>query len=82
MSGIGKDIPPFSIATGKNCVAALNAAGLRRAGFSPVLRSEIKSAFELLYGSGLNSRQALEEARKRVWGSEAAVFWDFVASST
>src|SRR5262249_3882261 len=62
ISGAGKDIPPFSIAIGKNCVAAINVVGLRRAGFSQPLRDEVKRAFELLYRSGLNSSEALEEA--------------------
>jgi UDP-N-acetylglucosamine acyltransferase len=81
ISGIGKDIPPFSIAIGKNGIAALNVVGLRRAGFNQALRNEVKSAFELLYRNGLNSSQALEEARKRVWAPETMIFWDFVAGS-
>src|SRR5260370_21691789 len=37
ISGIGKDIPPFSIANGKNSVAALNFIRLRRGGCKPAL---------------------------------------------
>jgi len=81
ISGVGKDVPPFSIAIGKNCVAALNVIGLRRAGFNSPLLNEVKGAFELLYHSGLNSSQALEEAGKRVWAPETMIFWDFVAAS-
>jgi UDP-N-acetylglucosamine acyltransferase len=81
ISGIGKDIPPFSIAIGKNSVAALNVIGLRRAGFSQALRSEVKNAFELLYRSGLNAKQALEEAEKRTWAPETMIFWNFVATA-
>ena len=69
-SGVGKDIPPFSIAIGKDGIAALNIIGLRRAGFGPALRKEMKSAFDLLYGNGLNVKQALEEAEKRTWLTE------------
>jgi UDP-N-acetylglucosamine acyltransferase len=53
ISGVGKDVPPFSIAIGKNCVAALNVIGLRRAGFNQALRNEVNSAFELLYHPGI-----------------------------
>jgi UDP-N-acetylglucosamine acyltransferase len=80
-SGVGKDIPPFSIAIGKNSIAALNVIGLRRAGFGPALRKEIKSAFDLLYRSGLNAKQALEEAEKRTWLPETMTFWNFVATT-
>ena len=80
-SGIGKDIPPFSIAIGKNNIAALNVIGLRRAGFNSVLCDEIKSAFDLLYQSRLNTKQALGEAEKRNWLPETMKFWDFVSTT-
>ena len=80
-SGIGKDIPPFSIAIGKNNIAALNVIGLRRAGFNSVLCDEIKSAFDLLYQSRLNTKQALGEAEKRNWLPETMKFWNFVATT-
>ena len=80
-SGIGKDIPPFSIAIGKNSIAALNVAGLRRAGFNSVLCDEIRSAFDLLYRSGLNATQALGEAEKRNWLPETMKFWNFVSTT-
>ena len=81
ISGIGKDIPPFSIAIGRDGVAALNVIGLRRAGFNQALRNEAKSAFDLLYRSGLNFTRALEEGGKRVWAPEIKIFWDFVATT-
>ena len=80
-SGVGKDIPPFSIATGKDSIAALNVIGLRQAGFAPALCEEMKSAFDLLYRSGLNTKQALEEAEKRTWSPETMTFWNFVATT-
>jgi UDP-N-acetylglucosamine acyltransferase len=81
LSGIGKDIPPFSIAMGRDAVSAINVIGLRRAGFGPALRKEAKDAFTLFYMSGLNSTQALEEAKKRSWSKEISLFWDFAATS-
>jgi UDP-N-acetylglucosamine acyltransferase len=81
VSAVSKDIPPYSIAVGKNSVTAINVIGLRRAGFNAGLRNEIKSAFELFYRSGLNSKQSLEEAAKRVWATETMTFWNFVATS-
>jgi UDP-N-acetylglucosamine acyltransferase len=81
LSRIGKDIPPYTIATGTNAVAAINVVGLRRAGYGPALRKEVKEAFSLFYTSGLNASQAQEESRKRSWSTEVGFFWDFIASS-
>jgi UDP-N-acetylglucosamine acyltransferase len=81
LSGVSKDVPPFSIAIGKNTVSGMNVVGLRRAGYSPELRKEAKNAFELLYRSGLNASQALEEAKKRPWSNEVSLFWNFIATS-
>src|SRR3984893_5501000 len=81
ISGVGKDVPPFAIATGKNAIAAINVIGLRRAGYGAALRKEVKEAFTLFYGSGLNSSQAQEESGKRSWSKEVSVFWTFVATS-
>jgi UDP-N-acetylglucosamine acyltransferase len=81
ISGVGKDVPPFAIATGKDGVAAINTIGLRRAGYGSALRKEVKEAFTLLYRSGLNASQAREESGKRSWSKEVSVFWTFVATS-
>lgn len=81
ISGFGKDLPPFVIGTGLNKVVGLNVIGLKRAGFSAEDRAEIKAAFRLLYESGLNVSQALEEARARSWREPAQTFFDFVAAA-
>lgn len=77
-SGFGQDIPPFVIGAQRNEVAGLNVIGLRRAGFSPAERDEIKRAFRLLYRSGLNARQALERSREMEWGALGREFFEFV----
>lgn len=76
-----KDIPPFLVATGENSVVGLNSIGLRRAGLPADARKEIRSAFKLLYQSGLNVSQALEAAAREAWGSEGSLFFDFVRES-
>jgi|SRR5271166_1352710 len=81
LSGIGKDVPPFAIAAGRNSVSAINVIGLRRAGYGPALRNEIKDAFNLFYRSGLNASQAEQEATQRSWSPEVSIFWDFVSST-
>ena len=80
-SGFGKDIPPFTTAAERNGIAGLNVIGLRRAGFPASTRTEIKSAFNLLYRSGLNITQALAAAKEQAWGAEAEEFFGFVAAA-
>jgi UDP-N-acetylglucosamine acyltransferase len=80
-SGFGKDIPPFVIAAERNSVFALNVVGLRRAGFSAQQRDEIKAAFKLLYGSGLNLTQAIEKAASMKFGRAGREFFEFVANA-
>jgi len=81
ISGYGKDLPPYVIGAEINGIAGLNVIGLRRAGFTGDERKEVKDAFSLLFRSGLNVSQALEEAGKRIWGEKTQPFWDFVASA-
>jgi UDP-N-acetylglucosamine acyltransferase len=80
-SAFGKDIPPFVIAAERNSVFALNIVGLRRAGFSTKERDEIKTAFKLVYLSGLNVSQALRKAAPMNLGAPAREFLDFVANA-
>jgi UDP-N-acetylglucosamine acyltransferase len=77
----GMDIPPYLVAYGTNLVAGLNAIGLKRAGFSPETRKEIRKAFQLLYREGRNVSQALEEAKGMTWSPEVQSFWEFVAAA-
>lgn len=82
-AGIGKDIPPFCIAAGVhlNTIAGLNVIGLRRAGFTPDQRRQIKRAFDLLYRAGLNFRAVPEAIRSEFADGPALEIADFVAAS-
>jgi UDP-N-acetylglucosamine acyltransferase len=80
-SAFSKDIPPYTMAAERNGVAGLNIVGMRRAGFSPEQRAEIKEAFALLYRRGFNVTQALVAAGERAWGPEAQGFFDFVGAA-
>jgi UDP-N-acetylglucosamine acyltransferase len=75
-----KNLPPFLIAA-KNHVYGVNILGLRRAGFSPAERDEIKRAFKLLYRSELNTKQALEKAAEMEFGPVGREFFEFVADA-
>jgi UDP-N-acetylglucosamine acyltransferase len=75
-----KNLPPF-LSAAKNEVYGFNIVGMRRANFSGAERDEIKRAFKLLYRSGLNTKQALEEAAKTVFGPVGREFFEFVANA-
>jgi UDP-N-acetylglucosamine acyltransferase len=76
-----KDVPPFCIALGVNEICGLNAVGLRRAGFTPEQRLELKRIYRLLFRSGKNLREAVAEAQKDFSGTTAKVLIDFVANT-
>lgn len=80
-SAFSKDIPPFVIAAERNYVFGLNVIGLRRAGFSPQERDEVKAAFKLIYASGLNVGEAIAKASSMTVGPAAREFIDFVAAA-
>ena len=75
-----QNLPPF-LSAAKNEVYGFNIVGLRRANFSAAEREEIKRAFKLLYRSGLNTRQALEQAAAAEFGPVGREFFDFVAKA-
>ncbi|MBE7413110.1 MAG: acyl-ACP--UDP-N-acetylglucosamine O-acyltransferase [Leptospiraceae bacterium] len=68
-----KDIPPYSTADGNPAsVIGLNTVGLKRAGFKPEIRDEIKKVYKLIYHSKLNTSQALAEIQKADFKSAEA----------
>ena len=83
MSGISKDVPPFCMTEPLkvNRVLGLNVVGLRRAGFTAEQRREIKSAFRILYQSGLNTTDAVVRLREEFRSGPAAEFAEFVDAS-
>ena len=63
MSGLAsttKDIPPFVLQQGYNCVTGLNIVGVRRAGFSAESIAALREAFRILYKEGRTLRAAVE----------------------
>lgn len=82
LSAFNKDIPPFVICGGRPGVAlGVNVVGLRRAGVSAAVRDEIKTAFKLLYRSGLNVSQAVEEMKKTLRSEEVRHMIRFIEES-
>ncbi len=63
ISGLGsttKDVPPFILQQGYNCVTGLNLVGLRRAGLSHESINSLREAFRILYKEGRTLSSALE----------------------
>lgn len=82
LSACNKDIPPYMVVGGRpGIVLGINVVGLRRAGFSAAVREEIKSAYKLLYRSGLNVTQAVEEIKKSFKSAEVQHLVNFVETS-
>jgi UDP-N-acetylglucosamine acyltransferase len=79
LSACNKDIPPYMVVGGRpGVVLGINVVGLRRAGFSADVREEIKTAYKLLYRSGMNVSQALEEIKKNLHSEEVKHLVTFV----
>jgi len=80
-AAISKDLPPFTIARGNNGMCGLNVIGLRRAGFTPEQRMELKRLYRLLFRSRLPLKAALEQAGQPAPDSPAARLIEFVAAT-
>jgi UDP-N-acetylglucosamine acyltransferase len=81
-AAISKDLPPFTVARGGNGICGLNTVGLRRAGFTPEQRLELKQVYRTLFRAGKNLHAALSEARKEFSSPPALVMLDFLAGSS
>ena len=60
LGSVTKDIPPFVIQQGYNCVSGLNLVGLRRAGLPAESIAALRVAFRVLYKEGRTQTGALE----------------------
>lgn len=80
-AAISKDLPPFAIARGDNRLAGLNIIGLRRAGFTPAERLELKKLYNLLFRRRGKFAAALAAAQRNFTSATARTLLDFAASS-
>jgi UDP-N-acetylglucosamine acyltransferase len=63
LGGLGsstKDIPPFVLAQGYNCITGLNVVGLRRAGISPEAIAALRDAYRIYYKEGRSRTGAID----------------------
>jgi UDP-N-acetylglucosamine acyltransferase len=86
LSGLGsttKDIPPFILQQGYNCVSGLNLVGLRRAGVTADAIASLRSAFRILYHEGRPLTAAVDRiATDLSHVPEVDEFVSFVREST
>ncbi|MFW6308967.1 MAG: acyl-ACP--UDP-N-acetylglucosamine O-acyltransferase [bacterium] len=79
-SQVVKDVPPYILADGHPArIKNINVIGLRRNGFKPELRKEIKKLFKILYCSELGRKDAVKKMEKEIrTGAEINHFLDFL----
>jgi UDP-N-acetylglucosamine acyltransferase len=66
-----KDMPPFVMQQGINCIVGINVVGMRRAGISNAEIQAVHQAFHILFRSGLMTSVALEQIDRSLSGSPA-----------
>jgi UDP-N-acetylglucosamine acyltransferase len=66
-SAVARDVPPYVIAVGNRAkLVGLNLVGLKRRGFPDTTLQALRQAYELLFASGLNLREAVVRVREEV----------------
>lgn len=78
LSKITQDIPPFMMTDHDGNIIAINLVGLKRAGFSPDDRKDIKAAFRIMYREGFTHRHAMEVLAEQSFGPAVLPLIDFL----
>lgn len=66
-SGARQDIPPYAKTDGRPAgIIGLNSIGLKRRGLTPEERKDLKTAFNYIWFSGLNTKHGIEKIRQEV----------------
>lgn len=78
LSGFSTDIPHFTMVCNINEMSGLNIVGLRRAGFTPAERSELKEVFRIVFSDKKTISEGVAAARERSWSAPAEKFLKFV----
>lgn len=82
LSGVGKDVPPFTVVGGRPAsLLKLNSQGLRRAGFSDQVREALKRAYKRLFRPGLDLPAALDAIEASATTVEERQLVDFIRAS-
>ncbi len=78
---VTQDVPPYCLLAESGHICGPNTVGLRRAGFSPELRTGIRRAIKTYFYRGLNSHNALAEITAEPHSPEVAHFVEFIAAT-
>jgi UDP-N-acetylglucosamine acyltransferase len=82
LSSTTKDIPPFILQQGHNCVTGLNLVGIRRAGLSSRAISGLRETYRIFYKEGRSQNAALERIESDLGDiPEVVEFLDFIRGS-
>lgn len=82
LARVTRDIPPYMLVKGDSLIHSMNIVGMRRAGLSEEVRTEIKKAYKILYRMNLNVSQALERMEKELKPlEEIRYLMDFIRNS-
>jgi UDP-N-acetylglucosamine acyltransferase len=66
-SAVARDVPPYALVYGNRAkLVGLNLVGLKRSGFSDATIQALKQAFEILFFSGMNMKEALQQVRQEL----------------
>ncbi len=64
-SAVTRDVPPYTIAVGNRAkLVGLNLVGLKRSGFADAVLQALRQAYELLFISELNTKEAVAKVRE------------------
>lgn len=77
-AGMTRDVPPYCIVHKINQLSGLNVVGLRRGGFTPDERSEIKRVYHALFSSKKARAEALADVERTEWSQAAQKLIDAV----
>jgi len=80
-AAISKDLPPFTVACRENTLCGLNIVGLRRAGFKPEERLELKRLYHAIFRSGKNLRATVAACQDHSLGAPAQALLTFLTES-
>jgi len=79
---VNSDVPPYFLYAGYNIEAkGLNLVGLKRAGFSAADIAALKSAYRILYRSGLKLAEALARIEAEIPGEHGRHLVEFIRGS-
>jgi UDP-N-acetylglucosamine acyltransferase len=82
LTGVNSDLPPYFLYSGYRVAATgLNTVGLRRAGFKAPEIASLKTAYKLLYKSGLKMKDALQRIESELPNPHTLHLVEFIRGS-